>query len=46
MFEWHDPDRWVESDMQRDAWVRRSGALLLLVIIITLVVIFVGVWFS
>lgn len=41
-----DPDRWVDSDMQRSAWLKRAALLLLLAAIITVVAITIGVVFS
>ena len=47
---WNDPERWVDSDMQRDEWLllfKQYGLLLLgIAAAITLVVVLVGVALS
>lgn len=46
MWIWRDPERWVDSDMQRNAYLREAAVFLILAAIITLVAIGVGVAIS
>jgi hypothetical protein len=41
---WNDPDRWVDADMQRDAWLRLAcWAVIITVLIICLGLLFVAI---
>lgn len=41
---WKDPDRWVDSDMQRDAWLRLGVlSIIVTVLVIVIVILILGI---
>lgn len=43
---WNNPDRWVDSDMQRKEWLRFGRTCLIIAVVITATAITLGVAFA